>query len=84
MTTRIVSIALAAALAASLGACATEPSASRLASAERTPVAASLGVVHSPADCAGAEENSFGGCSRPFGNTTPWAENPYLNPCGPN
>jgi hypothetical protein len=78
MTSRFVVIAVATALTASLGACETTPSSSRLASAEPR------AVVHSPVDCRASDENGFAGYGRYFGNTTPWSENPFLNPCWPN
>jgi hypothetical protein len=80
MTSRFIVIAVATALTASLGACETTPSSSRLASAQGAPMA----VVHSPVDCRTSDENGFAGYGRYFGNTTPWSENPFLNPCWPN
>ena len=79
MTPRFIAIAVATALAASLGACDTTPSPSRLASAQDVPMTA----VQSP-DCRASDENGFAGYGRYFGNTTPWSENPFLNPCWPN
>jgi hypothetical protein len=78
MTSRFIAIATATALAAGLAACTSAPSSSRLASAQSTPTTAPFAVVHSLADCPASD------FSRNFGATTPWSENPYLNPCWPN
>jgi hypothetical protein len=80
MTPPFIAIAVATALAASLGACESTPSPSRLASAH----GAQMAVVHSPVGCGASDENGFAGYGRYFGNTTPWSENPFLNPCWPN
>jgi hypothetical protein len=79
MTPRFIVIAVATAVAASLAACDTTPSPNRLASAQGVPMA----VVQSP-DCRASDENGFAGYGRYFGSTTPWSENPFLNPCWPN
>jgi hypothetical protein len=42
-----------------------------------------MAAVQSP-DCRASDENGFAGYGRYFGSTTPWSENPFLNPCWPN
>jgi hypothetical protein len=44
---------------------------------------ARLSPVETPENCP-SDDSGFGANVRHFGDTTPWSENPYLNPCWPN
>ena len=44
---------------------------------------ARLSPVEAPENCP-YDGSGFGANVRHFGDTTPWSENPYLNPCWPN
>ena len=43
-----------------------------------------LGAVTTPENCPAFGDGGSGDYVRNFGNTTPWSENPFLNPCWPN
>lgn len=79
MRMRLVVLTLTCALAAGLIACQSEPAPTRVVSSQST----SLGPVESPERCP-SDDGGFGADVRHLGQTTPWSENPFLNPCWPN
>jgi len=81
MKVRLVEVALVVALAAGLAGCEAPPA--RLATAQSGNSGAHLGAVTTPEVCP-SDDGGFGADVRHFGNTTPWSENPFLNPCWPN
>ena len=80
MKFRLANLAVVAALAAGLASCAA-PQASRVATAQS---AVHLGAVTSLENCPAFGDGRPGAYVRHFGDTTPWSENPFLNPCWPN
>ena len=84
MTTRFTHSALAVALAVSLAACDTAPARQNVAFVQNTTPRVRSDVVHTPAGCPVSDDGGFGADVRHLGTTTPWSDNPFLNPCWPN
>ena len=84
MTTRFTYLTAAIALAVSLVACETAPLPQRGTLAQNTTPDVRMDVVRTPDNCPLSDDGGFGADVRHFGNTTPWSENPFLNPCWPN
>jgi len=84
MTTRFTYLTAAIALAVSLVACETAPLPQRATLAQNTTPDVRMDVVRTPDNCPLSDDGGFGADVRHFGNTTPWSENPFLNPCWPN
>jgi hypothetical protein len=80
MNFRLADLAVVAALAAGLASCAA-PQASRVATAQS---AVHLGAVTTTENCPAFGDGGSGDYVRNLGSTTPWSENPFLNPCWPN
>jgi predicted small lipoprotein YifL len=81
MKARVLSVAGAMALAASLSACGTSTPLLRVASAQVPGSQPHLAVVQTSQDC-GDDNGGFGAPLRHFGNPTPFSENPF-NACWP-
>jgi hypothetical protein len=79
MRGRLITWTLALTFVSTLGACqsASTPQTGTSAQNER------LSPVETPENCP-SDDGGFGADVRHFGDTTPWSENPYLNPCWPN
>jgi hypothetical protein len=83
MNFRLVKLAVVAALAAGLVGCAAPP-APRVATSQSASSRVHLGAVTTPENCPAFDSGGSGAYVRHFGDTTPWSENPFLNPCWPN
>ena len=83
MNFRLVDVAVTVALAAALTGCAASPSL-RVATTQSASPQVHLGVVTTPESCPAFDDRGPGAYVRYFGDTTPWSENPFLNPCWPN
>jgi hypothetical protein len=80
MISKLAQLAASATIVAALSACQSEgPSARVAAAGSVSPVS----PVTTPAGC-GDDGGGFGANVRHFGETTPWSESPFLNPCWPN
>jgi hypothetical protein len=81
MTNQLIRLTVATELAVSLGACNTPQ---RATLAQNTTPDVHMDAVRTPDNCPLSDEGGFGADVRHLGNTTPWSENPFLNPCWPN
>lgn len=81
MNIRLVDVVAVVALAAGLAGCEAPPT--RVASAQSTNSGLHFSVVSTPENCP-SDDYGFGANVRHNGETTPWSENPFLNPCWPN
>ena len=83
MKFRLVDVAIVVAFATALAGCGDSP-APRLAAGQSAGSPVHLGAVTTPENCPAFDDGGSGDYVRNFGSTTPWSENPFLNPCWPN
>jgi hypothetical protein len=83
MNFRVVDVAVVFAIATALAGCTASPGL-RVATAQSASSQAHLDGVTTPENCPAFDDRGSGAYVRHFGDTTPWSENPFLNPCWPN